>query len=400
MRDDLKEVCESVAEPGKSEGKHWTERVREEILIVDDEPYICDLLDRWLSAEGFRCTCANSGETALNLLAGKKVDLVISDIAMPGMSGIDLLKAVRTIHVDSAVIMVTAIDDRQTAILALQLGAYGYSIKPLDRNELLISVANALERRRTALVMREYERGLEQKVLERTALIRRREEQIILRLISASEYRDDETGAHIQRIGLYSSVMARELGWVPQAVNDIRVAAPMHDVGKIGIPDQILQKPGKLTPEEFEIMKTHTIMGGRILDNPDIPLLQMAKEIALSHHEKWDGSGYPCALSGEAIPESGRIVAIVDMYDALVYDRIYRPALPEKEALSIIAEGKGKHFDPRILDCFFSLLPEIQRIRSEIKEAGVTFTESPEERKSAGRQSRSYRLNDGPIIFR
>ncbi len=261
-------------------------------------------------------------------------------------------------------------------------------------------MANALERRRTALVMREYERGLEQKVRERTALIRQREEQIILRLISASEYRDDETGAHIQRIGLYSSVMARELGWAPQAVDDIRVAAPMHDVGKIGIPDQILQKPGELTPEEYEIMKTHTLIGGRILDNPDIPLLQMAKEIALSHHEKWNGSGYPCGLSGEALPESGRIVAIVDVYDALVYDRIYRPALPEKEALSIIAEGKGNHFDPRILDCFFSLLSEIRRIRSEIKETGVVLAGPPEERKTDGRQGRSYRLHDGPAIFR
>jgi putative two-component system response regulator len=367
ISNDLTQVSQSVAELGESEAKLQGMKGREEILVVDDEPYICDLLDRWLTAEGYRCTSATSGETALNLFAGKKFDLVVSDITMPGMSGIDLLKAIKTISIDTAVIMATAVDDRQTAILALQLGAYGYSIKPLDRNELLITVANALERRRMTLVMREYERGLEQKVLERTAQVRQREEQIILRLVSASEYRDDETGAHIQRIGLYSSVMARELGWGPQAVDDIRLAAPMHDVGKLAIPDRILQKPGKLTPEEFEVMKTHTLIGGRILDNPDIPLLRIAKEIALSHHEKWDGSGYPCGLAGEVIPEAGRIVAVVDVYDALVYARVYRPAVPEDQVLSLIAEGKGKHFDPKILECFFDLLPEIRRIRSEIK---------------------------------
>lgn len=338
------------------------------ILAVDDEPAITGLLARWFAMEGYECATASNGEEALSMLEEANFDLLVSDITMPGMSGIELLAVVRTRWPDMAVLMATAIGDRATAVLALQLGAYGYSIKPLDRNELLISVANVLERRRVTLLMREYEHDLEQKVRERTAQVRRREEQIVLRLVSASGYRDDETGEHIRRIGLYAAAIARELGWEPQAVADMQLAAPMHDVGKIGIPDRILQKPGKLTQTEFEIMKTHTEIGGKILDDPEIPLLRLAREIALSHHEKWDGSGYPVGLAEEAIPESGRIIAVLDVYDALVYDRVYRPALPEEQALSIVSEGKGKHFDPRILDCFFSLLPEVRLIRQQVKE--------------------------------
>ena len=368
LTDELRYVCQRLVELGGPEPERQVKKAREEILIVDDEPHICDLLTRWFTADGYRCTYAASGETALGLLAGKKFGLVVSDIMMPGMSGIDLLKAIRIFSADTAIIMATAVGDRQTAIMSLELGAYGYVLKPFDRNEILISVANALERRRVTLVMREYERNLEQKIVERTAQVRQREEQIIFRLLSASEDRDDETGAHIRRIGMYSAAMAGELGWEPEAVDDIRLAAPMHDVGKIGIPDRILQKPAKLTPSEFEIMKTHTSIGGRILDNPDVPLLQMAKEIALSHHEKWNGSGYPSGLVGEAIPEAGRIVAVVDVYDALVYDRVYRAALPEEQALSMINAGNGTHFEPRMVDCFMSLLPAIRRIRAKIKE--------------------------------
>ncbi len=338
------------------------------ILAVDDEPDITGLLARWFAMEGYECATASNGEEALSMLEEANFDLLVSDITMPGMSGIELLAVVRTRWPDMAVLMATAIGDRATAVLALQLGAYGYSIKPLDRNELLISVANVLERRRVTLLMREYEHDLEQKVRERTAQVRRREEQIVLRLVSASGYRDDETGEHIRRIGLYAAAIARELGWEPQAAADMKLAAPMHDVGKIGIPDRILQKPGKLTQTEFEIMKTHTEIGGKILDDPEIPLLRLAREIALSHHEKWDGSGYPVGLAEEAIPESGRIIAVLDVYDALVYDRVYRSALPEEQALSIVSEGKGKHFDPRILDCFFSLLPEVRLIRQQVKE--------------------------------
>ncbi|AFM25791.1 HD domain-containing phosphohydrolase [Desulfomonile tiedjei] len=338
------------------------------VLLVDDEPFICDLLSRWLTSEGYLCTTSLSGESALELLAKETYHLVLSDIRMPGMSGLDLLKIVTKSFPDAAVIVVTAVDEQKTAIKTLKSGAYGYIVKPFDKSEILVNIANALERRRVTLLMREYECNLEWSVQERTAQVRAREEQIILRLLSASEYRDDETGAHIRRIGMYSSVIAQALGWDSQTVDDIRLAAPMHDVGKIGIPDRILQKPGQLTPEEFEIMKKHTEIGGCILDNSDIPVLRMAQEIALSHHEKWDGTGYPRGLAGEAIPQSGRIVAVVDVYDALIHKRVYKPALPEEEVLSILSDGRGKHFDPIILDHFMNLLPEMRRIRTQIRE--------------------------------
>ena len=209
-------------------------------------------------------------------------------------------------------------------------------------------------------------------MLERTAEVRRSQSEIAMRLMAASEYRDDETGAHIRRIGLFAAALAEKAGWEPQAVGDLQLAAPMHDIGKVGIPDAILLKPGKLTAEEFEAMKGHTTIGGRILGDTDIALLRLAKEIALSHHEKWDGSGYPRGLAGEAIPQSGRIVALCDVYDALVSHRVYRPALPEEEALDIMTKGRGSHFDPELFDCFLQTLPEFRQFR------GITdYTSQP-----------------------
>jgi putative two-component system response regulator len=338
------------------------------ILIVDDEPDIGRIISSWLSMAGYGCVTATTGEQALELLQSQSFQLVVSDIMMPGMSGIDLLTFIKDLFPEVAVILVTGVDDRKTAIMTLELGAYGYVIKPFDRNEILINVANALERRRLTLMSREYEQSLESEVREKTREIREREEEIVLRLISASGFRDDETGAHIRRIGLYASVIAKDIGWNQDSVSDIRLAAAMHDVGKIGIPDSILLKPGKLTSEEFEVMKKHTTIGAQLLGSSNIPLLHMAKEIALSHHEKWDGSGYPDGLVGEAIPDSGRIVALADVYDALVMDRVYRPAFPEPEALAMMTSNKGTYFDPRMFDRFMDLLPEIRRIRLEVQD--------------------------------
>ena len=258
------------------------------ILVVDDEPFIGQLLSRWLETEGYDCVTAQSGEQAIEQLESSEFQLVVSDIMMPGMSGMDLLTFLRTRFPEVAVIMVTGVDDRNTAILALDLGAYGYVIKPFDHNEIIINVANSLERRRLTLLSREYERELEEKVQQRTAQVRQREEEIIYRLVSAAGYRDDETGTHIKRIGLYAALMARGLGWDPQSANDMRLAAAMHDLGKIGIPDGILRKPGRLTREEFEIMKKHAEIGARILEGSEVAMLQMAAEIAWSHHEKLD----------------------------------------------------------------------------------------------------------------
>ncbi len=341
------------------------------ILIVDDEPHICEILSRWLTEEGYGCASAYDGETALRFLEQGSFHLLISDIMMPGMSGIDLLTVTRPLYPDLAVLMVTAVDDRKTAILTLELGAYGYVIKPFDRNEILINVANALERRDITRLSHEYEQNLTEHVRKRIAEVRKQEEEFVLRLTTAIGRRTDETAAHIRRVGLYSSALLKAyLGWEAKEVDNMRLAAPIHDVGKLGIPESILLKPGKLTPEEFEVMKKHTEIGAAIMDGSNFEAIKFAREIALSHHERWDGSGYPQGLAGKAIPESARIVAVVDVYDSLISDRVYRPAFPENEALAMIEEEKGRHFDPKILECFFDSLSEIQSIRREVEEEG------------------------------
>ena len=334
------------------------------ILAVDDEQALCDLIARWLTKEGISCDQALSVDEAILLMQQNHYDLVISDIMMPGKSGIDFLDIVSERFPTTAMIMATAVDSRETAVSTLEKGAFGYIIKPLERNEFIINVFNALERRRIILQHEDYERHLEHLIRERTKDIRKREEEIALRLISASGYRDEETGQHIRRIGLYGVILASKINWPQEKIDYMRVAGPMHDIGKIGIPDEILLKPGKLTSEEFEIIKQHPLIGAQILGDSNIPLLEMAHDIALYHHEKWDGSGYPHALQGDEIPQSAQIVALVDVYDALSNDRVYRPALPEHEVISIMKKGRGSHFNPQLFDLFIENLQEFHEILS------------------------------------
>lgn len=335
------------------------------ILAVDDEKALCDMVAVWLSREGISCDKAYCVDDAVALLSENHYDLVISDITMPGKSGIELLNIVRDSFPTTAMIMATAVDNRETALLTLGKGAFGYTIKPFSKNEFILNIINALERRRIILEHEGYERHLEQEVREKTKDIRNREEQIALHLISASGYRDEETGQHIKRIGLYAAILAEKMDWSQEEVDYIRVAGPMHDVGKIGIPDEILRKPGKLTPEEFEVIKQHPLIGSQILGNSCIPLLQMAHDIALYHHEKWDGSGYPHGLKKDEIPVSAQIVALVDVYDALSNDRVYRAALPEEKVISIMREGKNCHFNPLIFELFLEVLPVLREIQKE-----------------------------------
>jgi putative two-component system response regulator len=248
-------------------------------------------------------------------------------------------------------------------------GAIAYLIKPASREELTLHARRALERRQLVINDRKYRQRLEQQVREHTVAIRRAHEETIYRLLTASLWRDEETGTHLRRTGLFSEVLARAAGWSAAEAENLRFAAPMHDVGKIAIPDAILRKPGKLFLEEFEIMKQHTIFGAEMLAGSGIPMLQMAQEIALNHHERWDGEGYPAGLAGNAIPESARIVAIVDVYDALTHDRVYRRAMPEEQAMTIMQRGAGRHFDPLLLSLFFLHLPEISRIAQAVPDA-------------------------------
>jgi putative two-component system response regulator len=345
-----------------------TEQTAQRILVVDDEPSIRQVATRILQKQGYACDPCESASEAIKKIAAVKYELVVSDIMMPGMSGIDFLAEIKKTHPDIAFIMLTAIDDHETAIRTLELGAFGYVIKPFESNELIINVANSLRRRELEMERNRYEDRLEREVRERTAEIRATQEQITLRLVTASGYRDEETGAHIRRMGEYAAILAQAMGLTAKAVEEMRLAAPMHDIGKIGVADAILKKPGKLTDEEFALIKGHTTIGGRILEGSQILLLNLARDIALHHHEKWDGSGYPLGLRSDAIPLCARIVAVCDVYDALISDRVYRPALPEEKALAIMKEGRGSHFDPRILDVFLDQLPQIHAVRNKIRE--------------------------------
>jgi putative two-component system response regulator len=212
------------------------------------------------------------------------------------------------------------------------------------------------------------EETLERAVESRTAAIRQREEEIAMRLLAAAGTRDEETGSHVRRIGLFSAAVGQALGWNAERIADIRVAAPMHDIGKIGIPDAILLKPGKLTADEYRIMQQHTVIGAKMLGGSDIPLLTMSGEIALSHHEKWDGSGYPYGKRGEDITIAARIVAIVDVYDAMLHRRVYKAPIAEAEVMRSMAEAAGKHFDPALLEVFTAILPVIRDIRAAVQE--------------------------------
>jgi putative two-component system response regulator len=336
-----------------------------QILAVDDEPYVRDLVSRWLKDAGHVCAQAPNAQAAWEHLRGNDVHLMVLDVNMPGRSGLELLDDVKSAYPDTAVLMMTAVGEAKTAIRALTHGAWGYLVKPVEREELLFQVNGAVERRQLLLERRDYTRNLEATVRRQTAEIRRAHEETIHRLVTASLCRDEETGMHIKRTGLLSELLARAAGWSAAEAEIIRLAAPMHDVGKIGIPDAILRKAAKLTPAEFEIMKTHTLIGAKMLAGSQSAILSMACDIALSHHERWDGAGYPQGLAGPAIPEAARILSIVDVYDALSHDRVYRRALPEDEVLIVIQQGVAAQFDPMLLALFFSQFDEMRRIARE-----------------------------------
>lgn len=332
------------------------------ILVVDDERYVREIVRRWLERVGYECVCAEDFNVAAEFLQTQTFDVVTSDISMPGQSGMELLKIIKDKYPETAVLMLTANADTRLAIQALTLGAYGYLLKPVEQEELLCQIERALEHRRLVVENREYTNLLEWKVREQTRHIRLAHEETIQRLVTACMFRDDETGGHIKRTGLSSALVAQAAGWSTEMVELIQLAAPMHDVGKVGIPDSILRKPGKLTPEEFRIMQQHTVIGADMLSGSLSPVLQMAEQIAHFHHERWDGTGYPNRLAGEDIPKAARILAIIDVYDALTHDRVYRRALPEEQVLQIIEDGRGTHFDPSIVKAFFEALPGIRTV--------------------------------------
>ena len=348
---------------------------KERILIVDDEAVIRRLLLLELSSRGYLCQEAGSAGEALAQLKSSPIELVLLDIKMPGKSGAELLPEIRASFPDTAVIMVTAIIDTHIAIQCMREGAYDYLTKPFNLDEVTLSVGRALERRRLEMENRDYQQHLEQKVAERTEELQRAMEKIklasldtVYRLSRAAEYRDEDTGAHIQRMSQYSAAIARRMGLDDETVEAILYASPMHDIGKIGIPDRILLKPGRLDPDEWEIMKQHTIIGASILEGSDAEFIKLAKVIALTHHERRDGSGYPKGLKGSKIPLAGRLTGIADVFDALISKRPYKDALSLEKSFSIIKKGRGSHFDPEVVDAFFAVKNEILSIREKYQD--------------------------------
>jgi putative two-component system response regulator len=338
------------------------------ILLVDDTPENLDVL-RGVLSPLYRVSAATSGELALKIIDKKRPDLILLDIMMPGMDGYQVCRQLKA-HAETApipVIFVTAMTEMDNEMQGFEAGAVDYITKPIQPGIVRSRVANHL-------ALANQRRACEAEVARRTGELRKSQKAAIFMLGQAGHYNDTDTGVHIWRMAAYSAALARALDWPLERSELLRDAAAMHDTGKIGIPDSILKAPRKLTPDEWVIMKQHTSIGHSILSHSDTPLFQIAAEVALSHHEKWDGSGYPEGLAGAAIPDTARVVAIADVFDALTMRRPYKPAWSIEQAIQTMQADSGKHFDPQMLQAFVAILDEILDIKHswDAKEAEET----------------------------
>lgn len=331
------------------------------ILVVDDDPIAAEVLANALAEFGYIATIAPNGISAIKLIRTGRFRIVISDIEMPVMNGIELCRKIRELtKCDyTYVILLTGRSEVESVVEGLDAGADDYITKPFIPSELRVRV-QAGER----LLMQESR------------------ELMIFALAKLADSRDNETGSHLERIREYCRLLCTELSTWPEYhdtidgifIQSIYETSPLHDIGKVGIPDQILLKPGRLTPEEFSVMTQHAVIGANTLQSvldahPESPIMMMALQIALTHHERWDGTGYPNGLSGESIPLCGRIVAIADVYDALTSERVYKPAFSHEKAVEIIQEGAGSHFDPTLVRGFMKLEKQFQQIKQELNDS-------------------------------
>lgn len=331
------------------------------IIIVDDEPLIRDLLGCAMERTEYPCEFAQDGQDALAKMEKQRFDIVVTDIDMPVMDGIELAKRVKADHSADVIVMTGQIHSYNYDEI-ITIGASDFVEKPFSPKEMILRINRVVRER--SLKQEAYDAHLETQKAH--AELRQSYIDSIHRLVMASEFKDEDTGDHIVRIGEYCTLMAKKLGLSDNFIEIIYYAAPMHDIGKIGIPDKILLKPGKLTKEEFETIKTHTTIGARILSRSNSKILQMAHDIALNHHEKFNGKGYPNQICDMEIPISGRICAIADTFDALTSKRPYKDPYPPEVTLDIMKKERGEHFDPDILDIFIKDFDEFMAIRGEI----------------------------------
>ena len=363
-----------------------TDFLRARILIVDDQQANVRLLERLLRGEGYEHVLCTTDPLQTNELCDSFApDLILLDLQMPHMDGFAVMERLKPKTSNGAylpILILTADISSSAKRRSLTLGARDFITKPFDPTEVLLRIKNLLETRFLHLQLRAQNDVLEERVRERTSelwtVVQRIEQaeqdvrashaETIERLCLAAEFRDDETGRHITRMSHYCELIARAAGVEESRCEDLRFASQMHDVGKIGTPDHILLKPGSLTPEERKIMQHHTEMGHRILANSKSELLQLAATIALTHHERVDGGGYPHGLQGDDIPLEGRIAAIADVFDALTNDRVYRKAFPFAQAIVMMKDLRGSQFDPTLLDCFFDAMPLVLGVKERFED--------------------------------
>ena len=335
------------------------------ILVVDDDPGVQNMFKRILGRSGYRVQTAPGGREAYAMVSASLPDLIILDLSMPGIDGFEVATQLKNNPAtkEIPIILITGLDNSENHVKALDIGINDFLSKTAEPEEILARTRSHLRIKQLNDQLNNHRLALEKTVDLRTQQLKNASLEVIWRLTAASEYRDNETGAHIKRMSHYSAAIAREMGLRKKTVETILYSAPMHDIGKIGIPDGILLKAGKLNDEEWRIMKGHTIIGASILKGSGIGFVRMGAMIALTHHEKWDGSGYPSGLKGRQIPLAGRIVALADVFDALTSKRTYKKPFPVQESNRIIEEGRGKHFDPEVVDAFFAIQDEIRHIK-------------------------------------
>ena len=366
------------------------------IFIVDDEELVVRVIQRFLATEGYtNLSAVTDSRVALERMVYERPDVILLDIMMPKVSGLDILMRrqndPRLKHIP--VIILSASSEMDIKREALKLGATEFLAKPVDTIDLVLRVRNALLVKRHQDHLQNYAVELEEEVRRRTRQIDKSREQVVQCLAKAAEFRDNETGQHVVRVGKFASIIARQIGFGPNYCRQIELAAQLHDVGKIGIPDSILLNPGRLNGEQFDVMKEHCSLGVEIMrpfvvstddvavgasgrrtgtevsDSVQPPLLELAASIARSHHEKWDGTGYPSGLRGEEIPIEGRITCVADVFDALRSDRPYKSGYPLSQCLEIMESERGTRFDSKILDAFLLNIPQFEAIRGEHPDA-------------------------------